>query len=509
MLPINAAKYHMIEACSAQLTCLSSHLCHLYFKYSRMRRNRNVPDYTASVTAGIITATPDRGEQYEIYDGSTSVIAIPNRRSILLIRHPGNELFPDDLKGFNGNLKNILHLSSKRIIANEFTKGRVEMQKYGINPKLISALTGTDLSAVDAKPTASSFPGKYGKLVAKNMDKLPKPYVNNRYRLQCGHCGKTGEYNLGAVAFDIHAFGEAASDLLGRADLMDHLQAAGYFRCKHCNGAGNWQLSKSDMGMLQLALMAAMVAIGGKIGNVNHVADRFIFGAIIVDKDFKPRWGTDAEEHFLVKLEKKPQDAYLWNRLGNYFRKNGRADLAAAVFEHSIHIDKTQMESYFSLGSILYEVGEYEAAGWHLRQAMIYADRYPHMTALDMRKMLVTALEVLFEINAITNDRVPPLPTPEELAIAREEFKEDDMKSAAFAVLDLEIFPDRPETLLPVAEMFMGKRQDELPQAEKKLKLPVASALSQTQVGNRSALRPIAKINKQAPRKKKGKHRRK
>ena len=407
-------------------------------------------------------------------------------------------------------MKNISHLSSKRIIANEFAEGRVEMQKYGINPKLISALTGTDLFLIDAKPTASSFPGKFGKIVAKKMDKLPKPEINNTYRLQCGHCGKNGEYNLGTVALDIHASSKSARDLFGRDGFMNHLQAAGYFRCKHCNGAGNWQLSNSNMGMLKLALMAAMLGMAENLGNVKGRAEQYIFGAIIVDGDFKPRWGTDAEEHFLTKLEKEPQDAYLWNRLGNYFRKNGRADLAAAVFEHSIHIDKTQMESYFSLGSILYEVDEYEAAGWHLRQAMIYADRYPHMTALDMRKMLVAALEMLFELHAITGDRVPPLPTPEELAIAREEFKADDKKSAAFALLDLEIFPDRPETLLPVAEMFMGKRQDELPPAEKKLKLPAAAAgLSQAQAGNRSTVRPVAKINKQAPRKKTGKQKRK
>ncbi|MEN6565504.1 MAG: hypothetical protein ABFC57_04320 [Veillonellales bacterium] len=191
------------------------------------------------------------------------------------------------------------------------------MRKYGINPKLIAVMAGVDMSELPSNPTATHLPGKYAKLVAKNMDKIPPSEIKNSYRLKCGHCGKTGEYNLGTVAFDPARIANARNS--DKSRILDCIQVPAYFRCKHCNGAGKWELA-GNPAMLEMGLMAAML-LNTCIDSDS--SDRFMVGTILVDGDFRLHWGTDAEEHFLAKLGKDPEDAYRWNRLGNYFYKNG------------------------------------------------------------------------------------------------------------------------------------------------------------------------------------------
>ncbi|MEN6565503.1 MAG: hypothetical protein ABFC57_04315 [Veillonellales bacterium] len=106
-----------------------------------------------------------------------------------------------------------------------------------------------------------------------------------------------------------------------------------------------------------------------------------------------------------------------------------------------------------------------------MRQALLYAHRYKNLTALSMHDMLVHALESLFEINAITDGAVAALPTEEELATIRDGIQQSGNHSKTVALMDFEIFQEDPETLFPIAEMFMGKRREELSSADRRLKI--------------------------------------
>ncbi len=378
-----------------------------------------------------------------------------------------------------------------------------QYQKYGINPLLISIITGQDVKEVSPRPNAGALPGTYGKIVAKNMDKVIERVPKNIYRLRCTTCGKAGDYDLGTAVMDVKQYYEHSSQNAARVDIADFIQISGYFRCKHCNAAAGWEFVGAGKNMLMMGFTTAMIA--PSIG-LENTAQRFMVGNILIDGGYCPQWGTDAEEHYLKKLSQTPQEAFIWNRLGNAYLKGKRADLAATAFEQAVTIDSGQLESHYSLGGILFEIGQLETAALHLRQALACAHRYQHMPADALRNMLVSGMQMLFEINVQTGKSVPVIPLEEELAAAREPGLDKNTSLAVDRMVALNIYPDKPNTLLAAAELYMGKRREEIPQAKRELKL--WSLSEQAMVLNRSALRPLAQVNKQAPQKKKDKKKR-
>lgn len=378
-----------------------------------------------------------------------------------------------------------------------------QYQKYGINPLLISIITGQKVEEISLRPTAGMLPGRYGRIVAKNMDKVIERVPQNIYRLRCTSCDKAGDYDLGTVAMDVKQYYEQSSGKTERADMADFVQMSGYFRCKHCNAAGGWEFVGAGKSMLMMGLTTAMIAPA--IG-LETTVQRFVVGNILIDGDYSPKWGSDAEEYYLKKLSQMPQDAFSWNRLGNAYLKGKRTDLAVTAFERSVAIDNTQLESHYSLGGILYEIGELEAAAVHLRQTLACAHRYRHMPADILRNMLASSLQMLFEINVQTGKKVPVVPSEEEMAAAREPGLDKNASLAIDKMIDLTIYPDQNKTLLAAAELYMGQRREEIPGNKRELYLPLVS--EQAMVINRSALRPLARINKQAPQKKKDKKKR-
>lgn len=365
------------------------------------------------------------------------------------------------------------------------------IQKYGINPKLIRVLTGQDLASIPDRPTASRLPGLYVAKAAAAMNQLQTGLVSNIIRLQCTKCGHSGDYDLRTVAVDI----TKPEDVW-----LDQIQVAGYFRCKHCNAAGQWKFSDTSRAELQLRAMAGIAADALTGGNwQSDLPPRFVCGKIVVDGDFMPKWGTDAEEHFLEKLSRSPEEAYYWDRLGNLYEKSGRADLALAVYERAVQLDARMMESLYSLGTILHTIGDLEVAAAFHRQVLCVAHDYHRMPAVQQRLMLVSSMEELLSIHHATDQTVPFLPTPEEI----ERFYGDgSYASVADAIIvlraELESDQDNEEAWLSLAEAYMGKRREELPPTDRYFGVPSRSRRQRTAY-------PVAAVNKQAPRKKKNK----
>lgn len=130
---------------------------------------------------------------------------------------------------------------------------------------------------------------------------------------------------------------------------------------------------------------------------------------------------TDRTAHlayFQERLKAEPDNSLLWNKLGNLYEQGGRPELAAAVFEHLVSVDAAQVESHHSLATLLHAVGEWELAAKHFRLALVCARLYNKVDALKLRTFLAVGLCKLFDIYQATKQKVPFLPTEDELAAA-------------------------------------------------------------------------------------------
>ncbi|WP_018133133.1 tetratricopeptide repeat protein [Effusibacillus pohliae] len=331
-----------------------------------------------------------------------------------------------------------------------------------INPRLICTITGLKSEDVPDKPTVNMLPGQYGQLVARRKNRFRPAYQPNKHYLVCGHCGRKGQYDVGHVVFDLDRWmadraRQQSMNSEAEVELLDYIQTTAYFRCKHCNGAGKW----GDTYSLEFGIMVGMLP-------VRHMEDsQYSAGEIRLFDGSRPRWISDGEEHFLQKLQTDDQDSYLWNRLGNLYYQGGRPDLAAVAWEQSVRVDPKQMESHYSLGNLLLQIGETEKAASHFRTALASARFYEKMEATAMRDMLTGSLQSLFQIHLESHQTIPFLPTEQEQEKAGR--GDDHSDERVLTLLDFELYSDDPDSFKPLAEMFMGPRRQEIPDDERTL----------------------------------------
>ncbi|WP_063891887.1 tetratricopeptide repeat protein [Paenibacillus sp. Soil787] len=333
-----------------------------------------------------------------------------------------------------------------------------------INPLLISTLTGQPLSSIPEKPTASLMPGFLTKLIVKHKKKIGPHFESNKQILICGYCGSKGHYDLGFVAFNLDRWQKDEKDSAGKQtkrNMIDYVQTTGYFRCKQCNGAGNWGFKDPLFG---LGFLTELL-VGAK-----EDQSRYSVGQIALYDGSTPRWATDAEENFLAKLRENGQDGFLWNRLGNLYLKGGRPELAAAAYEKSIQVDPSQVESHYSLGGLLFQIGELEKSAYHGRMMLVYARLYSKMSVLDLREILAAGLQNLHYIHMESDRKIAFMPTMEEFElIDTNQETAAGAEASTISLADLEIFPDERKSFYPLAEMYMWLRKDEIPASERTL----------------------------------------
>lgn len=320
-----------------------------------------------------------------------------------------------------------------------------------INPLLIQLLSDKEDSNIEDFPDISLLPGKYVKTILKNK-KLLDPLIEENYQtLTCKSCGKKGKYDVGMIVVNTDKNRKDES-------VVDHIQMTGYFRCKHCNAAGNWKLP-ANLPML------AMIGIFLPKGNCRAGKNLLFDGSW-------HRYLTDAEEYLLNLLKDHPQDSFVWNRLGNLYNLGNRPELAVSVFEHSIMIDPGQAESHFTLGDMLAQIDDVPNAGYHLHQMLLSAEAYEKMPAEKLREMLANGLQLLFMMFDQTSGEVPFLPTLAEIEASG---RSRNVNYSHLAEMELEIFPDHIDSFYPLAEMYMGIRAKEIPITKITLKMTNAS----------------------------------
>lgn len=299
------------------------------------------------------------------------------------------------------------------------------------NPLLIELLC-------DGEQETTSTYGDYLEKVVENGGSIAPIIEKNIHSMTCKSCGKKGNYDVGQLT--VNTDREPNPD-----DVYDIVQMTGYFRCKYCNEAGNWEWPPS----LSVEVITSILPF--------RKSDSF--GKNVLFDGTSHQYASDAEEHLLHLLKKNPEDAFIWNRLGNLYNKGNRPDLAVCVFEHSIKIDQAQLESHFSLGDILSQIDALPEAGYHFRQTLLYASSYKKLPAHTLRELLANGLQVLFMLNSHTKGDIEFFPTSAE----RAQIIKEEEAIPSVAAQDFEITPNVEESFFPIAEMFMGLRAKELP----------------------------------------------
>ncbi|WP_025693221.1 tetratricopeptide repeat protein [Paenibacillus zanthoxyli] len=343
-------------------------------------------------------------------------------------------------------------------------------KEKGINPKLIAVMTGAELPT-DEAPTAEMLPGSAARMVAKRIKKVAPGYKSNKQRLRCMRCGHAAVYDIGMTVFNGTDWTKAVenSDYLSntntdfdmRQNLIDHAQFTGYIRCVRCNGAGAWEFTSS---LFTLGLM-------GRVMRAKEDPDvSFMLGKMQLYDGTSPQWVSDGEERFLERLRNDPIDSHLWNRLGNLYHKGGRPELAAAVFEHAVGVDPSHVESHYSLADLLLQIGELELAARHFRQTLVHARAYTKLDGLKLRDFLADSLCKLLDIHRETKEKVPFLPTEEELAVMKQLTETAAAATHEIHLYEFDLQSGDRESFLPVAEMYMGTLTDDIPEHERKLR---------------------------------------
>jgi tetratricopeptide (TPR) repeat protein len=314
-----------------------------------------------------------------------------------------------------------------------------------INPSLIHQLTGKPLNEIPESPTPSWIPGTLGKLVNKHKEKIERLFEENHFMITCRSCGRKGKYDVGLMVIN--------ADVQKEENSADRIQTTGYFRCKHCNDAGNWELPADFY-------LASLGTTLGKLASFD-TGEKSTFGKNLLYDGSWHLYSTDAEEYLLGKLRETPDSSFIWNRLGNLYHKGGRPELAASVFEHSLSIDPAQVESHYTLAGFLRQIKEYEKSAFHFKQMLLHASSYTEIPAKELREILSVGLQSLLWMSLKSDGSISFLPSAGEAEAAGKKHNFQGKSST----VDLEIIPEELDSFYPIAEMYMGPLRKRLPKS--------------------------------------------
>ncbi|EQD58810.1 Tetratricopeptide TPR_2 repeat protein, partial [mine drainage metagenome] len=105
------------------------------------------------------------------------------------------------------------------------------------------------------------LPSRHAAEAYRKMALFERHHPENFAMLICTNCGRKGKYDIGALVVNPH-----------NPDPFSSLQCTGYFRCKHCNAAGGWDMPPLvGMQIIGLAFMRGSAA--------EWTDDRVIFGS--------------------------------------------------------------------------------------------------------------------------------------------------------------------------------------------------------------------------------------
>ena len=222
-------------------------------------------------------------------------------------------------------------------------------------------------------------------------------HVGVPMELRCGPCGRAALYPVGRVALDPSMVDPARPQTVDEA-----FGFTGYFHCQFCGAGGPWHLTLSSRQLLDVLIREA---------TSDPENARLIPARMILFDGTTSRWPTHGEAHLKGLLEKKPDDAFLWNRLGNLYKTADVYDRAIEAYAETLKRDEHQIEAMHSLGTIYENRGQDdESARWY-QQVLLHARHAPAELPAEVVRVLVEdSLRALSHLHRRSNRRIPLFP---------------------------------------------------------------------------------------------------
>jgi hypothetical protein len=224
------------------------------------------------------------------------------------------------------------------------------------------------------------------------------PALPGKLELTCKACGKWGRYEVGRVCLDPDAMGRATGE---QHWVEEAVCFSGYFRCRACNAAGPWGLR--PMTYMRLAALA-MLAHQNQGQPLVTIARPQLFDGTLV------RTAAQGEAHLQQLLGARPNDFFLWSRLGNLYTSAEMPEQAFAAFTRAVELNPHDVESLHSLACYWLNKKENERAAEYFTQVLRYCRTEPPRDPALWHNMVRHTLEKLFDLHQASHGRIPFLP---------------------------------------------------------------------------------------------------
>ena len=229
------------------------------------------------------------------------------------------------------------------------------------------------------------------------------PRIEKRLSLVCGACGAAGRYDVGTVTINPSVAKAPGPDAIEEA-----VGFTGYFRCRKCDAGGPWELPPETLMRVTALIVAAM-------SGMEDVP--LVVGCTATFDKRITRYATDGEVHLKKLIDREPERAFLWVRLGNLYSHGGQNERAETAYRHAIELDPKDIEAHFMLGQLLIEMARPLEAVPNLH-AVLENVRDARQVSKELRRNLVRgAIRLLLEAHAESNGQIDLLPTmsPEDM----------------------------------------------------------------------------------------------
>lgn len=245
------------------------------------------------------------------------------------------------------------------------------------------------------KPRRSASSRRISRAPRWHPDDVPR--LDRPLPLVCGVCGAPGLYDVGTVVLDTSIATSPAPD-----GIREAVGFTGYFRCRKCDAGGPWKLSEvAATGIMAMAL--------------TYMSDEddvpIVFGCAATFDGHLIRYATEGESYLKKLIDREPERAFLWVRLGNLYSHAGADELAEGAFERAIELDPADVEARGMLGRLLFETGRCleGVPHWH---AVLKHVRDARKVDMELRRGLVRqAIECLLRAHAESNGQIDLFPT--------------------------------------------------------------------------------------------------
>ncbi|RSL30565.1 tetratricopeptide repeat protein [Salibacterium salarium] len=329
-----------------------------------------------------------------------------------------------------------------------------------INPELYQLLTNKPLPENETLPTSDLLLGSIAHEVAEKLNKMPRFFRRNRHLLTCNQCGKREKYNIGQPLLD-YSIVDRSKLVTQEMTVMDKVQFPFYFRCVHCNAAGEWTWSDR----LEKAVYL------GALGSTENPDDPSIplNGESRLFDDYKPKWAAQGEEHILKLIKQDQTNAFLWYTLGNLYYKSHRADLAAAVLKKAVELDPTHTEALYTLAQILDTVN-LDASQYYFHNVLLTVSTYNDMDVHMLRDVAAHSIWELESMYRESEGKLPVFPSAEAAEHINDsslhEFLSRTEDEKMNFLNDSDINAKTLNSFYPLAELFLGQQKEKLSKKE-------------------------------------------